>query len=116
QQPLSVVDRIGRHVLAPGLGRPPVRVGRLPVPQASSQFTHGPILLTLGRPAAALPRRRSDRLRSWAGSHPTSLVDGETDLSAVDIQRLRTRWLASHLIRILVTVLVLVLVAVAAST
>jgi hypothetical protein len=32
QQPLPLVDRVGRHVLAPRLGRPPLWVRCLPVP------------------------------------------------------------------------------------
>ena len=53
QQPLSVVDRVGRHVLAPRLGRPPLRVGCLPVPQARTQLAHGTMLLK----RCALPMR-----------------------------------------------------------
>src|SRR6266849_1346489 len=45
QQPLPVVDRVGRHVLAPRLGRPPLRVRCLPVPQARTQLAHGTMLL-----------------------------------------------------------------------
>ena len=49
QQLLTVVDRVGRHVLAPGLGRLPLRVWCLPVPQAGSQLAHGAMLLKRSR-------------------------------------------------------------------
>src|SRR5438067_507672 len=40
QQPLPVVDRVGRHVLAPRLGRPPLRVRCLPMPESRPQLAH----------------------------------------------------------------------------
>ena len=49
--PLPVVDRVGRHVLAPGLARPPVRVRCLPVPQTRTQLAHGRMLLKSGAAA-----------------------------------------------------------------
>src|SRR5205809_8005106 len=45
QQPLPLVDRVGRHVLAPRLARSPLRVRRLPVPQTGTQLAHGTMLL-----------------------------------------------------------------------
>jgi hypothetical protein len=46
KQALAVVDRVRRHTLAPRLGRPPLGVRRLPVPQAGTQLAHGTMLLT----------------------------------------------------------------------
>jgi hypothetical protein len=44
QQALAVVDRVGRDVLIPGLGRTPIRMRRLPVPYAGSQLGHAAIV------------------------------------------------------------------------
>ncbi len=45
QQPLPVVDRVGRNVLAPRLGRLPLRVRCLPVPQPGRNSRTAPMLL-----------------------------------------------------------------------
>src|SRR5262249_6815711 len=42
--PLSVVDRVRRDLRGPRLARPPLRVRRLPVPQARSQLGHAVML------------------------------------------------------------------------
>ena len=44
QQPLAVVDRVGRDHLAPVRFRLPVRMRRLPVPHARLQLAHGGML------------------------------------------------------------------------
>ena len=46
QQPLAVVDRVGRDIRSPALRvrRRPVRMRRLPVPQARLQLAHGGML------------------------------------------------------------------------
>jgi hypothetical protein len=53
---------------------------------------------------------------SGAGLVPIQrrLVDQGSDLSAADVERLRTRWLSGHLIRTVVTLVAFVLLAVAA--
>jgi hypothetical protein len=45
QHVFVVDDRVGRDVLVPGLGRPPLRMGCLPVPQARANLAHGTMLL-----------------------------------------------------------------------
>ena len=49
QQLLTVVDRVGGNVLAPRLGRLPLRMWCLPVPQARTQLAHGAMLLNTAR-------------------------------------------------------------------
>ena len=64
QQSLAVVDRVGRDVLVPRLGRLPLRMWCLPVPQSRAQLDHGAMLLK--RLAAdASDARRS---RHWVAS------------------------------------------------